>query len=706
MGRPRASLGRGGLAPPALAPRSRRVGALIPLLLALLVAQLSGDPSAHPREGTRLLATVAITAGGWLILAETASRILVWRGARRWLARWEHLAQGLMLGLFGWICYGHGWTDWAPGLTAAVAPWLFMQLALWWSMAPAANRLGGGSWTRGGLVLHHLRFELLPVVIALPAIDLCELAGRHLSIMSWFAGPDGLLLQLIGGWLLVTGFLAVLPALIVPLWGGRPLEDGPLARQLHEDCARAGLPDVRVRVWDSPGGSVHNAVALGIVPGLRWVMVSRDLLADLPPGEVRAVVGHELGHHRHGHLSTYLWFALAANLAGWAVMSALIGTVDAGHHPLKLQFGFGTEGGQGLLFAIPGIAAIPPDAVVGAAGLLVALFAWRVVFGSLSRACEREADIHGAQVAGGDDMASALQRVARSSGTPEDAPSWRHRPIAARLAFLRLLAQHPTLAATHRKTVRDMRLIIIASLALLVTVGASMWFDPRREVGGIKDPAGAVRTWGEHDPALADALASADKGDRSPLISWLNRAEQPARMRLALLHLKMVEPASTEGMDAHLPPDDRLMWRLRDRFAALSTSSFDDPRISLGVDNVLAYGLVAGTAAPLPRDIELARSILPRLEAAMSAEPLHAVWDTIGCVRFASGDFDGARRAFEDAGRLLDKDQGVPAEERVLSAKLYRDRKDAATANHQQADAAHPGPRRNLPLTFSENAAP
>lgn len=684
----------------ARAHHARPVGAIIPLLFALLILQLHrGHPV--PAGASPLFAALG-AAVLWIGLAE-ASAHLAGRGGRLWVRRWEMGAQGVCLGLFLWLCREQGYATWAPGWSAALAPWLLMQVALWSSQARAL-RSGGAAWTRHGFILHRLRFELAPMLLVLPVIDLCEWAGRRLGTMAWFEGSTGLLLSLAGGWLLVLALMCVLPALLTLLWGVRRLPDDPLSRQLQEDCARSGLPGLAMRLWRSPGGSVHNALAIGLLPRLRWILVSDDLLRDLPPDQVRAVVGHEAGHHRHRHLLLFLWFALACMIAKWWVLGILLGTVDAQGEPLSIPFGFGDAPRQGLLFSIDALAALPSDVVLGAALAAAVLLCWRVLFGYVSRACEREADLAGAEIAGPEAMASALQTVARLSGTPDDAPSWRHHPIRERVRFLHAVARDPGLAAQHRRFVSDMRLAIIATLALLVVMAASMWLDPLRDAAQSEDPAAAVAAWTAKEPSLAAALQSADVGDTGPLIAWLSRAPAIDRQRLAVLHGKLVERSGGKTKDGRqLPPDDRLPWRLRHRFAALSAVPLEDEfNLGLEVDNTYAYALVAGNPRPSPQDIEQAKSVLPRLEAAAARTPSHGLLDTIAAVRFALRDWDGARRAWEDALVQLPKDRTAGDAERDACRSLYSRRLEDARYNLAVAAGSRTGPLKPLLLSFSE----
>lgn len=677
------------------------VGAIIPLLLALLVLQLHRGQPLPP--GADPLPAVGIVLAAWAAIAEAGSRLAA-RGGRAWLRRWEMAAQGFCLGAFLWLCREAGWATWAPAWTVALAPWLAMQLCLWSSQAPALRRAAGAGWTRGGHILHHLRFELAPMLVVLPAIDLSEWVGARIGTLAWFEGGTGLLLSLLGGWLLVMALMCVLPAILALLWGARRLPDDPLAHRLGEDCARAGLLDLRLRLWRSPGGAVHNALAIGLLPRLRWILVSDDLLRDLPPDQVRAVVGHEAGHHRHGHMRLYMWFALCAMLAKWSALGLLLGTVDAAGVPLSIPFGFDAAPSTGLLFRIPGVDALPSDVVLGVAMAAAVLAVWRVAFGFVSRACEREADIAGAGAAGPAAMAAALQTVARLSGTPDDAPSWRHHPIRERVRFLHALARDPGLATHHRRFVRHMRLAIIATLALLAVMAASLWLDPVRGAAQEADPAGAIAAWSAKDPALSAALLSADAGDTGPLVSWLSRAPSGERQRLAVLHQKLSDDSGGVGKDGtRLPPDDRAPWRMRFRFAALSAVPLeDDFGLGLAVDNTYAYALVAGNPRPSPQDVERARAVLPRLESSVQRSPQHAVLDTIGCVRFVAKDWDGARRAWEEALAQLAKERRIGQAERAACQGLYTRRLEDAKHNLAVAAGSRQAPLKTLLLSFTE----
>lgn len=93
---------------------------------------------------------------------------------------------------------------------------------------------------------------------------------------------------------LLTGLLV--PA-ITRLVGADPLDERRQAR-LTALAADAGVP-VHGRVIRSRSRKVANAVSLGWLPGLRYVVITDYLLDGLTDEETDAVLAHELGHARH-----------------------------------------------------------------------------------------------------------------------------------------------------------------------------------------------------------------------------------------------------------------------------------------------------------------------------------------------------------------------------------------------------------------------
>ena len=666
---------------------------LLPLIFALLVAETTAD--AHPLmplRGTWTL-PLAILAGIvlWALVNELAGRIIAHIGRRRLLGRWELVAQTLMLAWFTWTCYGWGWSSRAAhghqfGYTIAIAPWVAMQAAHWWGITPAVRALSGHSWTRFGLMMHQFRFGVLPMALVLPLFDVgAWIAGRW-DIESWFTGYWGLLMGAYLAQLFMIVLLLVLPLLLMPLWGAKPMFASELQGRMQEACRLMGVRVAGLMRWPVPGGRVYNAAVVGMMPRLRYVLFTDDLMRDLPPSQVLAVLGHELGHARHGHLWLYFLFANTTVMISFLIDNWLPGVL----RPL-----LGRLPEHGVMGADDPLA--PLVKLVVGLGVMGVLF--RLVFGYLSRACERQAYLAGAELVGDARiMGDALKSVAQLSGQPENEPSWRHYSIAERVVFLDRVHQQPELVGWHHHLVRSMRNGLIA---LLLTLFVAVWlFDPRRDAPTVEGARLELAQWVDKDHDLDNALKRADHGDVLVLKTWLNRAEEGDRLRLARLFLVLLDPEDVrddKSEKGDLVIDDRIGYRSRNRLRPFIDVSTGDRDCDAELDNALAYCLVAGTEEPTQQDLDLAKMLLPRLELRMSSAPSHSEYDTIGCVDTALKNYPKALEAFNEASRLLAEDRTINDDERLRLHfnDLYRRRREAAIYNN--SNAAIPG---FVPLPF------
>ncbi len=91
----------------------------------------------------------------------------------------------------------------------------------------------------------------------------------------------------------------------------------------------------RVRIVSGERGEAVDAFAVGVLPGAEYVFVTEGLLASFDAEEAAAVLAHEAGHLRLGHLRRR---CVAAGLAGlaWAVVASSVRAVG----PLAATVGF------------------------------------------------------------------------------------------------------------------------------------------------------------------------------------------------------------------------------------------------------------------------------------------------------------------------------------------------------------------------------
>ncbi len=223
--------------------------------------------------------------------------------------------------------------------------------------------------------------------------------------------------------------LVLYPTVIAPLFNKfEPLADEALKSRVQTLMQRCGFAARGLFVMDGSRRSAHsNAYFTGLGRAKRVVFFD-TLLARLTPGELEAVLAHELGHFRHRHVMQRLLGVFGLSLAGLALLGWLAG-----------QSGFY----QGL-GVTPGLDA-PNDAL---ALILFSLalppFTYFVspLLAQVSRRHEFQADAFACAQADGRDLSSALIKLHEDNAatlTPDPLYVrfyYSHPPAAERLAAL------------------------------------------------------------------------------------------------------------------------------------------------------------------------------------------------------------------------------------------------------------------------------
>ena len=285
------------------------------------------------------------------------------------------------------------------------------------------------------------RFGFNRTTLRLFAIDLLKnsavgaLVGLPLAaLVLWIMGATGGLwwLWAWGAW---VGFnlliMVVYPTLIAPIFNTfEPLADEALKVRVHALMQRCGFAAKGLFVMDGSRRSAHgNAYFTGLGAAKRVVFYD-TLLAKLNPGEVEAVLAHELGHFKHRHIRQRIVMVFAISLAALALLGWLAG--QAGFYA-----GLGVQ---------PNIAA-PNDALALLLFMLVVpvfSFFAAPLGAQLSRKHEFQADAYACAQASSADLASALLKLHEDNAatlTPDPVYVrfyYSHPPATERLAALQL----------------------------------------------------------------------------------------------------------------------------------------------------------------------------------------------------------------------------------------------------------------------------
>ncbi|MES1162661.1 MAG: M48 family metallopeptidase, partial [Rhizobacter sp.] len=181
-------------------------------------------------------------------------------------------------------------------------------------------------------------------------------------------------------------------------------------------------------VMDGSKRSAHaNAYFTGFGASKRVVFFD-TLLNKLTPGEVEAVLAHELGHFKHKHVIKRIVSMFAISLAGFALLGWLSTQV-------WFYAGLGVRPSMGA----------PNDAVALLLFLLVTPFFGFFVsplFAQVSRRHEFQADAYACRQASGIDLAAALLKLHEDNAatlTPDPLYVrfyYSHPPASERLAAL------------------------------------------------------------------------------------------------------------------------------------------------------------------------------------------------------------------------------------------------------------------------------
>lgn len=253
------------------------------------------------------------------------------------------------------------------------------------------------------------------------------LLALFLVLGQLLGGSSGMLLALVIGGAFNVAMYFFSDRLVLKMYRARTVtrEDAPALYDMIDRLRqRAGLPMPAVAIAEQ---EQPNAFATGRNPQHAVVAVTSGLLAQLPTGEVEAVIAHELAHIKNRDM---LIMTVAAGLA------AAIGFL-----PRLIFFSGGHD----------------DDAhpVVGLALMILAPLGAMIIQMAVSRRREFEADRVGAAILGRPQpLANALQRLdALAHRIPMDVV-----PAAAPLAQVNPLAAHggglSSLFSTHPSTER------------------------------------------------------------------------------------------------------------------------------------------------------------------------------------------------------------------------------------------------------------
>ncbi len=301
---------------------------VIGLLLARLLAQL-GLEALNRAEVRRHAGAVPPALAG-VMDGPTFAKAGDYTQAKSRFASFEMVYEAVVLaavifsGLLPWL-----WARFdalAPGAAWSGALFLVATMILiglpglplaWWAQFRLEARFGFNQSTPGLWVSDQVKSMLLGLLIGFP------LAWALLALVAR-AGPW----WWVWGFVLLFGFqllmLVLYPKLILPLFNKlTPLPEGEARARLLALSDRTGFKAQTIEVMDGSKRSAHSNAFFTGFGRFRRIVLFDTLMNQLAQDELEAVLAHEIGHYKRGHIPKRLVTLGLLQLGGFAAIAWL-----------------------------------------------------------------------------------------------------------------------------------------------------------------------------------------------------------------------------------------------------------------------------------------------------------------------------------------------------------------------------------------------
>ncbi len=285
------------------------------------------------QEGKRRRGEVP-TAFKKIVTQEEYDKSIDYMGAKGRFGMVSEILDGIIL-----VILAVGGLSWIYGQLDAVLPgglgWdallvliIMMILSIpalpleWWSQFRLEEYYGFNKSTVGLWISDKLKGIVLMIVIGWPPFLAVLWVFKSFPETWW-----------IWGWGLFFGFQLVMmilyPMLIIPLFNKlEPLEDGDLKDSLMKLADKAGFAAQSIQVVDGSKRSTHSNAYFTGFGKFRRIVLYDTLIEHLSPRELMAVLAHEIGHYKKGHVPQMLAVSAITSLGGFWFINWLITQKD------------------------------------------------------------------------------------------------------------------------------------------------------------------------------------------------------------------------------------------------------------------------------------------------------------------------------------------------------------------------------------------
>ncbi|MFQ3270399.1 MAG: STE24 endopeptidase, partial [Lentimonas sp.] len=189
----------------------------------------------------------------------------------------------------------------------------------WWSTFRLEERFGFNKSTQKLWVMDKLKGFVLGFVIGYPLLALLIFLVTSAGSLWWVWGFSVFFLfQLV--------MVVAYPMFIMPLFNKmEPMEDGELKDRLFALADRTGFKAQTILVIDGSKRSGHSNAFFAGFGRFRRIVLYDTLIEQMGHEELEAVLAHEIGHYKMGHIPKMIALSGVTTLGMFALLGWLAG---------------------------------------------------------------------------------------------------------------------------------------------------------------------------------------------------------------------------------------------------------------------------------------------------------------------------------------------------------------------------------------------
>lgn len=158
------------------------------------------------------------------------------------------------------------------------------------------HQYGLSNLSFGGWMMENIKGLVIGIVLGAPLLMLLYIALRKTGKNWWLWGASGTIL-------FMGLMMFIAPVFLMPIFNKyEPLQDGPLKQEILSMARANSIPAENVYRFDASKQSKRVSANVSGLGSTTRISLNDNLLNRCTPAEIKAVMGHEMGHYVLNHI--------------------------------------------------------------------------------------------------------------------------------------------------------------------------------------------------------------------------------------------------------------------------------------------------------------------------------------------------------------------------------------------------------------------